>query len=89
MFPESKIKNSWMSKSVLGEEMWLKKGIFQKDFSTVLNLFNGLFFFVMIYSAYTHLLEIAVSSTILSSVFKFWYLDRMVFYFQQEQADHT
>ena len=89
LFPESKSKNSWMSKSVLGEEMWLKKGIFQKDFSTVLNLFNGLFFFVMIYSAYTHLLEIAVSSTMLSNVFKLWYLDRMVFYFQQEQADHT
>ncbi len=89
LFPETKSKNSWMSKSILGEEMWLKKGIFQKDFSTVLNIFNGFFFFIMIYSAYVNLLEITISSTILSSVFKLWYLDRMVFYYQKEKAENN
>ena len=89
LFPESKSKNSWMSKSILGEEMWLKKGIFQKDFSTVLNIFNGSFFFIMIYSAYTNLLEITISSTILSSVFKLWYLDRMAFYYQKQKIENN
>lgn len=66
-----------MSQAILGEELWIKKGIIQKDFPTVLNILNGLFFFLMIYGAWNRLIEIAVFSTILSSVFKLWYLDRM------------
>jgi len=85
LFPEPKSKNNWMSKSILGEELWTKKGVIQKDFSTVLNLFNGLFFFIMLYAAFNNFLEIAVFSTILSSVFKLWYLDRMVFYYENHK----
>ena len=85
LFTEPKSKNNWMSKSILGEELWTKKGVLQKDFPTVLNLFNGLFFFILIYGAYNNLLEITVLSTLLSSVFKLWYLDRMVFYYEQNK----
>jgi len=83
LFSIPKNTNSWMSKSILGEELWTKKGLFQKDFPTVLNLFNGLFFFVMIYAAYFKLLEVTFFSTLLSSVFKLWYLDRMVYLYQE------
>ena len=85
IFPVPKNKDNWMSKSILGEELWTKKGVIQKDFPTILNLFNGLFFFVLIYAAYNNLLEITVFSTILSSVFKLWYLDRMVFYYEKNK----
>ena len=85
LFPEPKSKNNWMSKSILGEELWTKKGVLQKDFPTILNLFNGLFFFVLIYAAYKNFLEITVFSTMLSSVFKLWYLDRMVFYYEKNR----
>ena len=85
LFPEPKSKNNWMSKSILGEELWTKKGVLQKDFPTILNLFNGLFFFVLIYGAYKNLLGITVFSTIISSVFKLWYLDRMVFYYEKNR----
>jgi len=83
LFPEPKSKNNWMSKSILGEELWIKKGIFQKDFPTILNLLNGMFFFFLVYGAYNNFLEITIFSTILSSVFKLWYLDRMVFYYEK------
>ena len=85
LFPEPKSKNNWMSKSILGEELWTKKGVIQKDFPTILNLFNGFFFFVLIYGAYKNLLGITVFSTIISSVFKLWYLDRMVFYYEKNR----
>lgn len=78
LFPEPKNKENWMSKSILGEELWIKQGLFQKDFPTLLNLCNGIFFFIMIYGAYNKLLEVTIFSAILSSVFKLWYLDRMV-----------
>ena len=45
----------------------------------------GLFFFIMIYAAFNNLLEITVFSTILSSVFKLWYLDRMVLYYENNK----
>ena len=85
LFPEPKSKNNWMSKAILGEELWTKKGVLQKDFPTILNLFNGLFFFVLVFGAYNNFLEITVLSTILSSVFKLWYLDRMVFYYEKNR----
>ena len=74
-----------MSKSILGEELWTKRGVFQKDFPTVLNLFNGLFFFILIYGAYNNLLAVTIFSTVLSSVFKLWYLDRMVQLYENTQ----
>jgi len=86
LFPEPKNKSNWMSKSILGEELWTKRGVVQKDFPTILNLFNGLFFFILIYAAYNNLLEITIFSTILSSVFKLWYLDRMVLYYKDERS---
>ena len=86
LFPEPKNKDNWMSKSILGEELWTKKGVLQKDFPTVLNLFNGFFFFIMLYAAFNNFLEIVVFSTILSSVFKLWYLDRMVFYYEKHKS---
>jgi len=42
-------------------------------------------YFVLIYGAYKNFLEITVFSTILSSVFKLWYLDRMVFYYEKNR----
>jgi len=66
--------------------LWTKKGVLQKDFPTILNLFNGFFFFILIYAAYNNLLEITIFSTMLSSVFKLWYLDRMVLYYENEKA---
>ena len=85
LFPEPKNKNSWMSKSILGEELWTKNGVIQKDFPTVLNLFNGLFFFIMIYASFNNILQATVFSTVLSSVFKLWYLDRMVLYYENNK----
>jgi hypothetical protein len=85
LFPEPKSKSNWMSKSILGEELWTEKGVLQKDFPTLLNLLNGFFFFVLVFGAYNNLLEIAVFSTMLSSVFKLWYLDRMVFYYEKSR----
>jgi len=85
LFSEPKNKDNWMSKSILGEELWTKKGVLQKDFPTVLNLLNGLFFFILIYGAYNNLLEVTIFSTILSSVFKLWYLDRMVLYYDNKK----
>ncbi len=78
IFNEPKSTNNWMSKSIQGEEIWTKNGLFQKDFPTLLNVLNGLFFFLMIYSSYNRMLGDTILSVVLSSVFKLWYLDRMV-----------
>ena len=77
LFAEPKSTDNWMSKSILGEEMWTKNGLFQRDFPTVLNILNGLSFFLMVYSAFNQLIFVTIFSTILSSVFKLWFLDRM------------
>ena len=84
LFPKPKSIDNWMSKGVLGEKIWTEKS--HMDFPQLLNLFNGVFFIVAIYASYHNLLWHTFYSVILSSVFKMWFMDRMVFYYDYENS---
>ena len=76
IFPEPKSIDNWMSKSVLGEQLWTEK--VRTKFPHVFNVFNGVFFIVALYASYQNLFWHVFYSVILSSTFKLWFLDRMV-----------
>ena len=83
IFPKPKKQTQWMSRAVLGEQIYTKGKVLRWDFPTLLNLGNGIFFILGVWGAWYQYWEIAVFGTILSSVFKLWFLDRMVFLYDE------
>ncbi len=81
LFPEPKSTDNFMSKAVLGEKLWTEK--IRTRFPNVLNVCNGIFFVVALYASYRNMLWHVVYSAILSLTFKMWFLDRMVFIYEE------
>lgn len=79
IFPKPKDTNNWMSKSVIAEKEWLKRGgMKQMDFIQLINIINGLFFFGSLYAAYSSILYTAIILMVVSTSFKLWFLNEMV-----------
>ena len=79
LFPPPQNSSSWATRSVLGEQIWTSKA--RADLPMLINAFSALFFFVALYSAYSRRLWRLVSFGSLALVFKLWFLERMVAYY--------
>lgn len=87
IFPEPKSTDNWMSKSVLGEQIWTEKVHY--DLSQLLNVFNGIFFLIALYASYQNMFWHVFYPVVLSLTFKMWFLDRMVFIYEANKGMTT
>ncbi len=78
LFPPPKNLNDWISRAVIGEQIYTSTGKLKADLSTALNLANLITVIALIYSAYQRLLWPTVLLTIISYFLKFWFLHKMV-----------
>lgn len=85
LFPAPKSQESWMSKAVLGEQLYTKKGLLKKDLPTLLNFLNLPCFIASIYFAYQQDMWLMVAAGLLSTTYKLWFLDRMVVYYEHRK----
>ncbi|MFT6715511.1 MAG: hypothetical protein ACJA0Q_000138 [Saprospiraceae bacterium] len=86
-FARPKSTKNWASKAVLGERVWLnrKKIGIPKDhafMATLLNTLNGLGLPFLIYGLYNFDFWPTVLGTIIIYAGKMWFLDRMVWLFE-------
>ncbi len=79
LFPPPHNNSSWATRSVLGEQIWTSKP--RADLPMALNMFSALLFLVALYSAYARQLRRLLSFGGLALVFKLWFLERMVTYY--------
>lgn len=87
IFPEPKSTDNWMSKSVLGEQIWTEKVHY--DFPQLLSVFNGIFFLIALYASYQNMFWHVFYPVVLSLIFKMWFLDRMVFIYEANKGMTT
>lgn len=85
LFPKPKHHNAWISRAVLGERLYTKQGLFKKDLATFLNYLNGLAVIAAIYYTWTHQLELAIGAILISILLKLWFLDKMVYYYEEHK----
>jgi len=87
LFAAPKKITNWMSKGVIGEKIYTG-ALIKKDFiSTTLCILMALVFFISMYAIWTHQLILTVTTFFLAMTFKFWYLDRMVFLYEESKGD--
>lgn len=81
VFPKPKNTNSWVSRVVLGEKLWLEniKKKAKLDLSLILNILTALFFIPFIYFAYVNVFWPTLYSATLTFIFKIWFCDRVGF----------
>lgn len=86
-FPPPKRINNWMSKGVLGEQLYFQeKKFFRADLPTLLNMANIPLFALFIYFAWQQALVEMLLAGVLVMVVKFWFIDRMVALYEAESA---
>ena len=86
LFPKPQSTDNWMSKAVLGEQIWVRGG-FKKDFPQILNLINGPIFGLALVAACKRRPRSAVVASAASIVLKLWFLNEMVkVYERRDQA---
>jgi hypothetical protein len=79
LFPKPKSVNNWMSKGVLGEQLYFKDGKkLKKDLPTLLNVLNIPTFGVFLYFSWQQELVALILAGLLTMTIKFWFIDRMV-----------
>lgn len=87
IFPKPKSVSNWMSKGVLGEQLYFKSGKkFRKDLPTLLNIANIPVFAAFLYFGWQQELMSLVFSGLLTIVIKFWFIDRMVALYERSVA---
>jgi hypothetical protein len=84
LFPPPKDASSWATRSVLGEQIWTSKP--RADLPMLINIFSALFFLVALYSAYARRLWELITVGGLALMFKLWFLERMVAYYNEHLA---
>ena len=84
LFPPPHNNSSWATRSVLGEQIWTSKP--RADLPMALNMFSALLFLVALYSAYARQLRRLLSFGGLALIFKLWFLERMVTYYDEYLA---
>ncbi len=81
LFPPPKDGSSWATRSASGEQIWTRTT--HADLPMLINTLSGLFFVVALYSAYTRQLWKLISLGGFALVFKLWFLERMVAYYDE------
>jgi hypothetical protein len=92
-FKKPKSTKNWASKAVLGERIWLNRKIISipKDHSfmaILLNIINGLGLPFLIYGLYHFNFWITILGIIIIYAGKMWFLDRMVWLFEDMKNKH-
>lgn len=78
LFPKPKSTDNWMSKGVLGEQMYFSDGKkFKRDLPTLLNILNVPVFIVFLYFGWQQQLVPMILAGLLTMTIKFWFIDRM------------
>ena len=79
VFPKPKRTNSWFSKVVLGEKVWLES--FRKnpklDLQLILNILTAASFIPSVYFAYINMFWPTLYCATLMYIFKLWFVDRV------------
>ena len=78
IFPKPHSTNNWMSKGVLGEQLYFAEGKkLKKDLPTLLNIINIPVFIAFIYFGWQQELVPMILAGLLTMTIKFWFIDRM------------
>lgn len=78
LFPKPKSVDNWMSKGVLGEQLYYKDGKkLMKDLPTLLNILNIPTFAAFLYFSWQQELIPMILAGLLTMTIKFWFIDRM------------
>ncbi len=78
IFPKPKRVDNWMSKGVLGEQLYFKDGKKMKwDLPTLLNVLNVPVFIAFLYFGWIQDLPAMILAGLLTMTIKFWFIDRM------------
>lgn len=84
VFTKPKNVDNWMSKGVLGEQVYFKNGKkYKKDLPTFLNILNIPVFATFLYFSWVQDITPLVLAGLLTMVIKFWFIDRMVAVYEQ------
>ncbi len=85
LFPAPNSHEYWMSKGVLGEQLWIKnkKKLKKANFLNMLNAVSVILFAVF---AYYQLLYPAIVSGTASAFFKLLFMEEMVLYYKKEKS---
>jgi hypothetical protein len=78
VFPKPERVDNWMSRGVLGEQLYFAAGKkLRRDLPTLLNLLNIPVFIGFLYLGYRQELVPMVLAGLLTMTIKFWFIDRM------------
>jgi Family of unknown function (DUF6653) len=93
LFPEPESDESWATRVVLGEELWMAKRL--RDLSTALTGASAAFFAGGLWSSYKRRFWPTMFFGGTAFLLKLWYIDRMTFYYErhrdeaQDEADSS
>lgn len=93
VFPPPRTTSRWASKSVFGERVWLRRRqtpipARHRTFPQVLNALNGLATLLIVWGLIEKQFWPCLSGLLLTYAFKFWFLDRMVWLFEDMYPHH-
>jgi len=81
IFPKPKNYDNWMSKGVFGEKIWTANKRY-KDINIIFTIIPAPFFLIALYTTYMNLFWETMFFASVPFLFKLWFLDRMVFYYE-------
>lgn len=84
LFPKPIKIQYWMSKGVLGEQLWIKNKAKIKT-ATLMNILNGLSFIIMLVAVFYQYFYITILAGTASGVFKLMFLEEMVLYYDKNK----
>ncbi|EMA68806.1 hypothetical protein C461_04227 [Halorubrum aidingense JCM 13560] len=89
LFPEPETEDAWISRSVLGEQLWLAEGhgVFETSLPGVLNVLNAVAYFYGLYGAYKRDPRIAALGGGVALTCKLVYLDLLVKYYDENAPE--
>lgn len=93
LFDKPKSTDNWASKAVFGERVWLKKDEEaipdrHRGLPEFLNAVNAAGFFISIVGAFQRKIWVSSTGAAMNYLAKFWFLDRMVWLFNEQQEKH-
>ncbi|SFS08320.1 hypothetical protein SAMN05216559_3402 [Halomicrobium zhouii] len=85
LFPEPESKDAWISRSVLGEQLWLEDGheVFEANLPGLLNGLNAIAYCYGLYGAYKHNPRVTALGSGIALSCKLVYLDVLVRYYDE------
>jgi hypothetical protein len=83
LFPEPEGDESWATRGVLGEELWIAER--PRDLSVPINTASAAFFAGGLLATYRRRFWPMMLGASAALLLKLWYIDRMVFYYEQHR----